>query len=199
LTIDESDLARHTLLFQYPSSAPDVEHTYIRGMVKIELGWRSVTLPSEVKSIISYIADSIPMVMKSPEVICTTLASQRTFWEKVTALHAESFREGLPPRFYSRHYSDVAEMLRTKLRSSASDDLSMLDEVRKYKELYYYSAWARYDLAVPGTLVVVPSDNKVRELAADYRDMRMMFFRDPPTFGEVIAQLRRLQEQINNS
>ncbi len=43
LLLDPLDRYAHTLLFRYPISAPDVEHSYIRGRVKIELGWRSTT------------------------------------------------------------------------------------------------------------------------------------------------------------
>lgn len=43
-----------------------------------------------------------------------TLLPARTFWEEVTALHAESFRNEVP-HFFSRHYSDVAEIFQTNL------------------------------------------------------------------------------------
>lgn len=91
---------------------------------------------------------------------CTVLSPWRTFWEKVTALHAERFRD-IVPHFYSRHYSDAAAML-NPCRKAAPHDLAMLDEVRQYKERYYPAAWARYDRAVPGTLSIVPSEIKMR-------------------------------------
>jgi hypothetical protein len=106
------------------------------------------------------------------------------------------FRD-ITPHFFSRHYSDVAAMLQTPIGETASRDLAMLDEVCQYKERYYASAWARYDLAVPGTLSIVPSETKMRALTADYREMRMMFFHEPPAFESVVDRLRLLQEQVN--
>ncbi|HEY1655349.1 MAG TPA: nucleotidyl transferase AbiEii/AbiGii toxin family protein [Candidatus Tumulicola sp.] len=198
ITVDPDDRYRHTLLFRYPTSAPDVEHTYIRGRVKIELGWRSVTEPRELRTFTSYVATRFPDLMEDADVTCTVLLPKRTFWEKVTALHAESFRDGVP-HFFSRHYSDVASMRATEIGEAASRDLAALEDVRQYKERYYPAAWARYDLAVPGSLSIVPSDTKMRALASDYRDMQMMFLREPAPFDDMIQQLRSLQDQINTN
>ena len=33
----------------------------------------------------------------------------------------------------------------------------MLENVRAFKDAYYHAAWARYDLAKPGSLVVIPN------------------------------------------
>jgi len=196
LSVDPDDQHQHTLLFRYPPSAPEIEHTYIRGQVKIELGWRSVTEPAEARAFKPYVADRFPDLMDHPNAICTVLSPARTFWEKVTALHAASFRNNVP-HFFSRHYSDVASMFQAEIGKTASRDFTMLREVREFKQRYYPAARARYDLAVPGTLAIVPTEAKTRALASDYRDMRVMFFRGPPRFNDVMDQLRALEEQIN--
>lgn len=196
LSIDPGDRYSHTLLFRYPVSAPDIEHPYIRGLVKIELGWRSTTTPAETRTFKPYLAEHFPVLMKSPDVRCAALLPTRTFWEKVTALHAESFRDEVP-LFFSRHYSDVGEIFQTNLGESAARDLATLDDVRAFKQRYYPAAWARYDLAVPGSLAIVPSNAKIRALISDYREMRMMFLREPPAFEEVLAHLRALEKLVN--
>lgn len=147
LSVDPDDRYRHTLLFRYPTSAPEIEHTYIRGRVKIELGWRSSTEPVEVRTFKPCIADRFSDLMEHPDATCTVLSPARTFWEKATALHAESFRD-IVPHFFSRHYSDVASMFRADIGKTASRDLAMLGDVREFKQCYYPAAWARYDLAV---------------------------------------------------
>lgn len=198
LLVDPDDRYAHTLLFRYPVSAPDIDHPYIRGLVKIELGWRSTTTPAETRVFKPYLAEHFPDLMKMPDVRCTALLPARTFWEKVTALHAESFRDEVP-YFFSRHYSDVAAMFETEIGKEASRDLTMLADVREFKQRYYPAAWARYDVAVPGSLAILPSAAKFRALASDYREMRMMFFREPPPFDQVINELRVLQYQINGN
>jgi len=88
-------------------------------------------------------------------------------------------------------------MFGTAVGASAARDLSILEDVRRYKDRYYRASWARYDLAVPGSLVLVPSDDHLRQLASDYAEMRVMFFEPPPPFRTVVAELARLESQIN--
>lgn len=197
LSVDPEDRLGHTLLFKYPWSDPSREHDYIRGRVKMELGWRSATTPVERRTVSPYAATIFPSLFIAPRATCSVLTPDRTFWEKVTALHAESFRDDVP-RFFSRHYSDVAVLSRTDRGAQALRDLALLETVRCYKQRYYSSAWARYDLARPGTLRLRPSERKARALGADYRSMRTMFFVDPPTFSEVLDDLGRLEAAIND-
>ncbi len=195
LLLDSSD--PNTLLFHYPKSDPGRAYGYLRDTVKIELGWRAKSAPSELRNIEPYLA-GIPMLLNESQLACTVLSPDRTFWEKVTALHAESFRDK-PKQFFSRHYSDVAAMLRTRIGLEASCDLSMLDDVRVFKSIYYHAAWAHYDLAVPGSLVIVPGSTRIREFEADYRDMQQMFLHEPPPFGAVIQQLAEFEANINGN
>jgi Nucleotidyl transferase AbiEii toxin, Type IV TA system len=143
-----------------------------------------------------YVASFFPELFAEPHISCCVLKPDRTFWEKVTALHAESFRDDVP-RFFSRHYSDVAVLSQTDMGEKAMRDRRMLDAVRRYKQRYYASARARYDLAVPGTLRLIPSRAKLLDLTTDYRAMRTMFFIDPPPFSEVLAQLQLVEAEIN--
>ncbi len=88
-------------------------------------------------------------------------------------------------------------MLQTQVGKVASRNLAMLEDVRAFKDVYYPAAWARYDLAKPGTLTVVPSPGMLRDLANDYRNMRQMFLSDPPSFDRVIGQLRVFRSEVN--
>jgi hypothetical protein len=196
LSIDSADRYAHTLLFRYPVSSSKSGQTYIRGRVKIELGWHSATVPQEQRICTPYIAERFPNIMGAPNVTCTVLSPIRTFWEKVTVLHAANFRDEVP-HFFSRRYSNVAALYQAYVAELPSLDLEMLEGVRRYKQRYYPSAWAHYELAQPGSIVIVPGVSKLRALETDYRDMRMMFFQDPPEFGEVLQQLTALQERLN--
>jgi hypothetical protein len=193
LVLDPVD--SNTLLFRYPKSNPDMAFAYLRDTVKIELGWRARIAPAERKVIVPYLAET-PMLLEEPQVAGNVLVPHRTFWEKVTALHVETFR-AKPKQFFSRHYADVAAMLRNRTGQDASRDLAMLEDVRVFKNVYYYAAWARYDLAKPGTLVVVPDERRARELAIDYRNMRPMFLTDPPPFEHVLEQLQAFEHDLN--
>ena len=73
----------------------------------------------------------------------------------------------------------------------------MLENVRAFKDVYYHATWARYDLAKPGSLVVIPNAEKLHELASDYRSMQQMFLSDPPSFDWVIERLRTFESEVN--
>ena len=56
----------------------------------------------------------------------------------------------------------------------------------------------RYDLAKPGSFRLSPPPSQVATLRRDYREMRDIFYREPPEFATILAALRRLEEEINN-
>jgi hypothetical protein len=125
------------------------------------------------------------------------IRAERTFWEKATILHQEAHRPGTIPARYSRHYYDFYKMARSKIKAAAFSDLDLLGDVVEFKKLFYSSSWARYDLAVPGSFRLTPPPDQVPALARDYKEMREMFFREPPDFATILAALPVLEEEIN--
>lgn len=59
--------------------------------------------------------------------------------------------------------------------------------------------WARYDLAVPGTLRLLPADARLAALARDYAPMRAMYIAAPPEFEVVLARLAEAERMLNAS
>ncbi|HTF69380.1 MAG TPA: hypothetical protein VK638_42550, partial [Edaphobacter sp.] len=82
-------------------------------------------------------------------------------------------------------------------RDEALDDLELLDQVVRHKQIFYASAWARYDLARVGSLRLAPPDNRIRLLQSDYRSMGAMIFGEPPDFNQVMTTLTDLEQEIN--
>lgn len=50
---------------------------------------------------------------------------------------------------------------------------------------------------LPGSLRLSPLDSQLPALERDYRAMRDMFYREPPTFGAILAGLSALELEIN--
>ncbi|MES1262063.1 MAG: nucleotidyl transferase AbiEii/AbiGii toxin family protein, partial [Acidobacteriota bacterium] len=76
-------------------------------------------------------------------------------------------------------------------------DPKLLQDVVAFKQRFYPAAWARYDLAVPGTLKLLPATpSQVKDLARDYEDMQVMLFGAPPEFRDILDELRNLEAQI---
>lgn len=100
-------------------------------------------------------------------------ATERTFWEKATILHQECHRpKGKPlPLRLSRHYYDLFCLLGSDQGKRATQDLGLLKLVVAHKKIFFRSGWAKYNQAVSGTLRIVPSSARIRELESDYQKM----------------------------
>jgi hypothetical protein len=202
LQIDADDA--QTVNFHYPIALPAAEYegmAYITSRVKLELGARGDPWPTEQKVIRPYSAEDYPGFFEDPDAAVTVLAAQRTFWEKATALHAEAHRpaESATPQYFSRHYYDLAMLLETEEGKAAAGDFELLATVAKHKATFFRSGWASYDMARPGTLRLMPSEARIKDLRADYRAMAPMMFDDsPPAFDNILATIETLQKTINS-
>ena len=101
-----------------------------------------------------------------------------------------------PPR-HSRHYYDLARMAVAPVKNAALANLELLADVVAFKQRFYPRGWARYDLAVPSSLRLVPGRAVLAAVETDYRAMANMIFGAVPAFGEIIEALRVLEEEIN--
>lgn len=182
-----------------PAGAPS--DPYVNPQVVLELGTHAELVPSADYTVTPYANEHFPAVFSRPSCRVVAIKAERTFWEKVTILHAEHHRphEKPTPLRYSRHYYDVAMMAATPIKSDALGDASLLDRVVRHKQRFYPAAWARYDLARRGTMRLVPSDRRVADLASDYRSMHAMFFGARLEFDEVIQRIAMLEAEINDS
>lgn len=56
-----------------------------------------------------------------------------------------------------------------------------------------------YDLAsaVPGSFAIEPEPEMVDALARDYTDTTAMIFGAPPTFDDILASARQIEQSIN--
>ena len=191
-----------SLIFRYPSAFAEAgEAAYISRSVKIEGGARADVWPTEERSIRPYVAEAFPESMPDAEVSVRALSIERTFWEKATILHAEAHRrkEKPTPARCSRHYVDLTTLAdhESGPRALQRDDLRA--RVVVHKQVFFADKSASYETAVPGSFRLVPDDYRMPDLERDYRDMREMFFEEPPPWAKVIERLRRLEEEINRA
>ena len=197
---DPGDADRQSLLFSYPLGLEENLYglgNYIRPVVRLEFGCRGDMWPSEQQPIQPYIADALPGILAQPTAEVHVLRPERTFWEKATLLHAAFHSGKMQPRL-SRHYYDLARLYRHQYGQNAITDFGLLASVVEHKKVFFREAAARYDLAKPGSLRVCPPDDKGARIRSDYRDMREMFFTEPPPFDSLMADLRELEDRVNH-
>lgn len=119
--------------------------------------------------------------------------------EKITILHHEAHRpeRSVQPHGYSRHYYDVCRMAQSPTKQSAFSDLDLLEAVVAFKDKFYHRGWARYDLAAPGTMKLVPPEHVMAAVEQDYEQMRFMVFGHRPSFRDIMDAVRTLETEIN--
>jgi hypothetical protein len=171
---------------------------YIRPEVRLEIGPLASWVPSATHVIRPYAFDVVPEVFENPVCEVVAIAAERTFWEKATILHQEAHRKTQTPQRSSRHYYDLYKLAVSRVRASALADPKLLQDVVAFKRRFYPSAWARYDLAVRGSLKLLPTTpSHVKDLAHDYEEMQVMLFGEPPEFRDILDELEKLEVEIN--
>jgi hypothetical protein len=191
-SIDEND--SHTVNVIYPAA---FSAEYIRPAVRLEIGPLASWIPSSAHTIQAYAAQSFPGAFSDPVCAVVAIDAERTFWEKATILHQEAHRPGTMPARYSRHYYDLFKLAGSPVKQTALPDLDLLKSVVEFKERFYYSSWAHYDLAKPGSFRLSPPPSQIAALERDYRAMRDMFYREPPEFAAILAGMEALELDIN--
>jgi nucleotidyltransferase AbiEii toxin of type IV toxin-antitoxin system len=172
---------------------------YLRPQIKLEIGPLASMVPFDNFSVKSYAAEVFPDLFELGQTNVTAVKAERTFWEKVTILHAEAHRpvdKAQPPR-YSRHYYDVFKMLGTDIAQNSLNDPRLLEDVVSFKNRFYPRTWAKYDLAEVGTFKLVPNDMRIKSLRGDYAQMQEMIFGTYPDFGLIISELSLFQNKLN--
>jgi len=196
-TLEIDHIDPQTILFHFPRASQQTL-SYIQPAVRIELGARSDHWPLESREIRSMIGEALDQPIGLANV--QALAAERTFWEKATLLHAEAHRDpasDMPAR-YARHYHDLARLATTSVADRALADVELRKRVVTHKSVYFRSAWARYDLAVPATFQLVPPTERHAALERDDASMREMFFVPPPAMREVLDILSDLETKIRH-
>jgi hypothetical protein len=198
LETDEED--EQSLIFHYPSCFEKKSDGYIQSSIKLEFGARGDSNPCETKSVTTYAQQLLPELFDSPsEIKVTTQIAKRTYWEKITLLHAEYYRDpkkSLPGRLF-RHYYDIVMLDQNNLTQDALQDIRLLSNVVQNKVIYFPSKWAKYDEAKIGTLRLYPNEAFIEQLKKDHNRMTEMFFGNAPDFNDTLSKIRNIEQAIN--
>ncbi len=198
LKLDPDDPDGQTLLFYYPVDGVSQNSSYIKPTVKLEFGARGDTEPHESKYIRPYVAEDFPELFEQSIVSVSTLTAERTFWEKVTILHALHHSSKLHDRM-SRHYYDTYVMAEKGTADTALKQPKLLEQVVQNKSLMFSDNKASYETATMAELKLIPTGDVLTALQEDYSAMQEMFMGDVPNFGVIMKRLAELEEQIHEA
>ena len=186
----------HIVLFRYPEGSRQPV-SYVQPVVILEMGTHAEFVPRGTFPIQPFIVEEFPTLGTGCDV--TALLAKRTFWEKITILHAEHHRplDRPTPRRYSRHYYDVAVLSRSAVKDDALSDLELLPRVVRHKQEFYPATWASYETATLSGLKLYPREERIDALKKDYGEMGVMIFGTPPSFEEIVSGIKELERELN--
>jgi hypothetical protein len=172
---------------------------YLRPVIRLEIGPLAAMLPMQYCKIESYAARQFPKLFSEPAVAVPTITLARSFWEKITILHAEAHRPKgkVPPSRYARHYYDVWCLAQSAELAAWLDDIDLLKEVVAFKQRFYPAAWANYEEAALNRVSILPNSAHLAELEKDYQAMKEMIFGEMPSFENLLADLHHLQTSLS--
>ncbi|MBL4810670.1 MAG: nucleotidyl transferase AbiEii/AbiGii toxin family protein [Phycisphaerales bacterium] len=187
------------IFFGYPANEEPSE--YLKIEVLLELGARGDTWPTVNGTVRPYAAELFPDQFEHADAPVQAISAQRTFWEKVTLLHSlvHLGEERMVKAKPARHLYDVYQLANNELGREAILDTELLASVVEHKKVFYKRTASKYELAVPGTLRVLPSKELAGVLRPEYEQMtEIMIFGDTPKFDVVVDALIGLEAEIND-
>ena len=188
-----------TIRFAYPSAVEDPKG-YVRSEVLLEFGGRNVIDPNEQHEIAPDMV-ALTRGLDYPAATVTVLSPARTFWEKATLVHVECHRRRLAdhPERLSRHWFDLTRLAAHNIGRAALADRELLEDVVRHKGVFFHAGYANYDHCLDGRLRLVPDDDQLPGLQADYDAMRAaaIVADDAPEFGALVEEIRILEANAN--
>lgn len=189
-------------LYVYYKSLLPLTLGYIKPMVVLEIGARSLMEPVVNLSLKSIIEEQMPTInTEICSAIIPTAAPQKTFVEKAFLLH-ELFsieRDKLSASRRSRHLYDLAMMMDKDFAVNAIADDKLWASVRLHREKFTSVQGIDYSHDIRGSIILLPPGNFIDDWKNDYRMMsESMIYGDKPSWEELLNKINELQLRIRN-
>jgi hypothetical protein len=179
---------------------------YVSPAVMLEFGGRATGEPSEPRAVVCDAAAYLGEVIfpcATPQV----MRAERTFWEKATAIHVfceqGQFRGG---ERFARHWHDITRLDAAGYADAAIADATLAQAVAEHKGVFFaekdkHGASIDYRQAVSGGLKLVPDQDALSKLAADYRHMvdDGLLLDDAEPFEVLLERCRLIETKANST
>ena len=176
---------------------------YIKPVVMLEIGSRSLFEPNEKASIHSLLEGAFPSIQTSlAEAKIATAVPGKTFLEKVFLLH-ELFSisgYGMKANRKSRHLYDLYRMMNEDFALDAIKDHDLWETICHHREIFTSVKGMDYKSDIRNGLVLVPRKDILDNWRKDYEVMcQAMIYGDKPTFSELIEAMHELEHRFKIS
>ncbi len=177
------------------------ESEYLRPKVLIEVGARSLMVPTDnkpIRSMVSSQFSDLPFADK--EITIPVVSPKRTFLEKIFLLHEEFQKETKFIRVerMSRHLYDLEKLMDTSHGTDALNDLDLYNTIVSHRMHFNAIRGIDYSNHSPRSINIVPSDETVKNWEKDYKTMQeSMFYGSTLSFKKLMLRITQLNERIN--
>ena len=176
---------------------------FVTPEVIVEFGARSTGEPRAEGSVACDAAPYLPEVT-FPSARPLTMAAERTFWEKATAVHVFCCQQRIRGERLSRHWHDLVRLDDAGIAQKALADRNLACAVARHKSKFFREkdaagTWIDYMAAVSGNLQLVPEGAFGKGLAEDYGRMLTdgMLLDDGESFEHLMHRCGELQARAN--
>jgi hypothetical protein len=190
-----------SLLLRYPGVAAAAD-AYVRPWVKIESGAKSALDPHGVWTIRPYVEADLPGLDLAARGV-TTVAAERTFWDKVVILHGLRRGQELTGALrgdgqrVSRHYYDLYKLMASEAGPAALADPALGADCVAHARMFFNREEFDLGSARAPTFALSPNAAMVEPLRRDYGAMQGMVFGAPPAFEAVMQSVADLEARLN--
>lgn len=172
--------------------------SYVRPVIKLEIGARSLIEPTEQFVCRSFVSEMLPIKDYAAPMILVA-APQKTFLEKVFLLH-ELFsveRTNLQVNRRSRHLYDLERMMDKPFATKAIRDDELWEHIRQHHMAFTAMIGVDYNESMRSHLVLCPLTHVLSAWEEDYRRMcETMIYGDRLPFDQLIARLHELEQRF---
>ena len=197
-------ISERRIFLSYHSFTPS--HPYIRKAVKLEFSpcaSREQSRPMPIECDLARQYGNLIL----PEATPNVMAVERTFMEKVSAMHAFCMRGRLRRSRFSRHAYDLAQLEAHGVAAKAIADRPLLEAVGRQLGMFYRQKDRDgnfidfLDVVDSGRARIVPDAEARNDLELDYRQMIESGFVYGPTkpFGELMEICSRIERLVNEA
>ena len=192
-----SDQDPKVVYIYYPNAVDYPE--YIKPRVMLEISCRSLIEPNTSKEIISLIDEAFPNASFAQKPISVSSVNpERTFLEKIFLLHEEFQKEAPRSERMSRHLYDLHKLKKTPECIKGLQDKNLYQTIVNHRKQFTKVKGVDYEKHSPKSIDFLPPASVFKAYEKDYKEMQEnMINEDAPNFEELLTDLRKLKEEIN--
>lgn len=192
----------NTLEVYYQSVVP-MTNSYIQQRVLLEMGARSLTEPSETKTIFSFIDENykaLPFTSDGFDI--QVVVPTRTFIEKVLLLHEEFSKpiDKIRTDRLTRHLYDLHKMMVAGFGEQALADNELFETIVEHRKKVTPLRGVDYSNHEKGKLSILPPGAIIAQWEADYKIMQQnMIVGESLSWTDLIKQMKTIEDLMNQS